>query len=465
MNSFTWRLTLWFSLLVTLTTAGLLLVGGWLLHRQLISSIETLHTIEGEELLGLLPPDNLSEREIAHLIATEADSDAALFFIQVHHQNGQVLFRSDNLAEAILPSPLAEESHWTAEVPAIGTVRISEFRRGPWHIQVATRLAPVWRVLRDYTRVSAMLVVAAAAIGIGVGYGFSRLTLRPVRAIETTARRIRGDNLGERIAVPPGNDELAALARLLNQMFDRLEAAFSEVQQFTANASHELKTPLTLIRLNADKLHSRVEQDPEATRLIDDLNEEVRRLHQIIESLLFLSKADSGLLALQRQVFSVPEWLRAFAEDAQALAEDRGSRFEIGRNDPGELSGEPHLLRHLLLNLVSNALAAAPRGGVVRLDSRREAAGWIWSVADEGPGLPPDDLERIFERFVRAPATVPDSDGARHGLGLAICRSIVRLHGGSIRAENRTDRSGLRLVIELPDGDRAHVTEQSNVRP
>src|SRR5690606_31679840 len=107
--------------------------------------------------------------------------------------------------------------------PELGAIRVSEFRRGPWHIQVGSRLTPVWRVLREYARVSGLLVAGAAAVGIGIGYGFSRLTLRPIRAIETTARRIRADNLSERIPVPAGKDELAALTRLLNQMFDRLE--------------------------------------------------------------------------------------------------------------------------------------------------------------------------------------------------------------------------------------------------
>src|SRR5690606_28361759 len=112
--------------------------------------------------------------------------------------------------------------------------------------------------------------------------------------------------------------------------------------------------------------------------------------------------------------------------DARALAEDRGSRFEMERCDEGTLEGEPHLLRHLLLNLVSNALAAAPAGSLVTLNAFRQGRDWCWVVADEGPGLAPEHLERIFGRFVRLRPS-PESVETGHGLGLAISRSIARL--------------------------------------
>src|SRR5208282_4293990 len=115
---------------------------------------------------------------------------------------------------------------------------------------------------------------------IGLGWAFARLTLRPVRAIHATASRIRADNLGERIPIPAGRDELAALVGLLNRMLDRLESSFAQVKRFTADASHELKTPLTFVRLNAEKLRSRCANDPESMAAIGDILEEVDRLRQ-----------------------------------------------------------------------------------------------------------------------------------------------------------------------------------------
>lgn len=449
MRSFTARLTVRFALLVTATTAAVLAVGGWLLDRQMVAGLELLHAVEGQELAELIGEEaNLTSQQLAERIEHDADSDAALFFIQVHNDAGTVLFRSGNLGATILPDQAGGVDHWTARLPNIGDVRISEFRLPPWHIQIGSRLEPNRRVLREYLRVSGFLVVGVALVGVALGYGFSRYTLQPVRAIEETARRISGDNLGERIPVPPGGDELASLTRLLNQTFDRLQGSFEQVKRFTADASHELKTPLALIRLNGEKLRPRLAHDPEADAALGDLMEEAARLQQIIESLLFLAKAESGAIELRRRAYDPAKLLTELAQDAEALAEDRGVGFKLNRNEAAALMGEPNLLRQLLLNLVVNALGVSARGAQVTVDSFREGDEWRWVVTDEGPGLPPEQLARIFERFVRFPQAGGESRG--HGLGLAICQGIAGLHGGVIRAENRGDRSGLRVTVTLP---------------
>lgn len=449
MTSFTTRLTLRFAALVTATTAVVLAAGGWLLDRQLVKGLELLHDVEGVELIELIGPDpTLTAAELDARIEHDADSDAALFFIQIHNEAGSVLFRSDNLGSTILPDRADGAERWTASLPNIGDVRISEFRSASWHVQIGSRLAPNGRVLREYARVSGLLVLGVALAGLGLGYGFSRFTLRPVRAIEATARRISGNNLGERVPVPPGSDELASLTRLLNQTFDRLQGSFEQVKRFTADASHELKTPLALIRLNAEKLRPRLAGDAEAEAALGDLMEEATRLQQIIDSLLFLSKAEGGALALERKAFDPAKLLAALAEDAQVLAEDRHLRFVLGRNDPAECRGEPNLLRQLLLNLIVNAMNVSERDGRITVESAVEAGVWNVVVSDEGPGLPPGQLERIFERFVRYDHAKGERPG--HGLGLAICKGIVDLHGGTIRAENRADRRGLQVLVSLP---------------
>jgi signal transduction histidine kinase len=451
LKTFTSRSTVWFSTLVTATTAVLLVVGGVLLQRQLIHSIELMHDVEGEEIAGLIGPHrNLTVEEISRRIRDDTDSDVALFQIQVHDQNGALIFRSDNLGDAVLPAPQNQNIRSRVTVDGLGSLWVSEYPAGSWRLQIASRLTPVNRVLSDYTEVSVFLLIAAAGISIVLGYGFSRFVLKPVKLIEQTARRIRSDNLSERIPVPPGNDELAALAHLLNQTFDRLQAAFAQVQRFTADASHELKTPLALMRLNAEKLRPAVAHDADGATALDDLLDEISRLHRIIEHLLFLSKAEGGSLLLQLRLFSVRPWIEDFAQDAQALAEDSGRRFIVTRNDSGELVGEPHLLRQLLLNLLSNALHVVPVGGTVSLESCYRDNHWVWCVIDEGPGLPAEKLELIFERFVRLPMKPGFDVRSGHGLGLAICRSIMVLHGGTIRAMNRPDRTGLVLVVEFP---------------
>lgn len=454
MRTFTRRLTVTFAALVTATTALVLATGGWLLDREVLRSIEALHEAEFRELRGLLAKArNVSREEISRQISEDADNDAALYFIQVHSDRGEILFRSPNLGPNVLPDLTGRELHHAVELPGVGLAHVSEFHDGALHVQVASALAPQGRVRRDYVRVALGLVVGVAIASMGLGYVFSRFTLRPVRAIEATANRIRSDNLSERIPMPGGRDELASLVRLLNQMFDRLQAAFEQARRFSADASHELKTPLALIRLNAEKLRTRLGDQPEAGEALGDILEEITRLNTIIERLLFLAKSESGTLHLTAREVSVPDFLEPFVEDAQALAEDRGARFQLGANVAATIRIDPDLLRQVLLNLITNAVSVSPRGGCVQLDSRPTRDGWQFVVTDEGPGLPPDQLARLFERFVRFPSPETDAAGERragHGLGLAICKGIVELHGGTIRAGNRPDRSGLMVTVDLP---------------
>ncbi len=457
-GSLTTRLAWQFATLLTLTTVVVLAAGGWMLWRQSVRSLELLHEVEGAELTELLGKDSrLSGADIHRLIHNDAGSDASLYFIQVHHTDGTVLYRSANMADAILPMSLADErDHRTTTLPGVGDVRVSEFHQGPWHLQIASPLSQISRLLRDYAEVSGSLVFGVALAGVVLGYAFGRVTLRPVREIESTARRIDAHNLRERIRVSPARDELSGLATLLNQMFDRLEGSFEQVKRFTADASHELKTPLALIRLNAERLRARVTNDQEAAAGLDDLMEEIARMNRIIESLLFIAKAESGVLSLTLSEHEVPALLGPFAEDARVLAEDRGVRFEFVRDDAGLMRVEPALLRQLLLNLVGNAVGVSAPGSRVTLESMRVAAGWRLVVADEGPGLPPEHVEKIFERFVRYEHA--GASGGGNGLGLAICRSIAELHGGRIRAENREDvRRGLRVIVDLPKRPQAEA--------
>lgn len=451
MKSFTFRLTLRFVLLATGTTAAVLLLGGFLLQHENERGLELLHEIEARELRQLIGDDgSLRAPAVAAKIKRDSDSDAALFIIQVADAAGEVLFRSENLGQTVLPAAGASP-HRTVDLPSLGRAHLSEYELRPWRIQVGSPLAPSDRLLRDYLRISVPLVVGVALLSVAMGYAFSRATLRPIRSIEDTANRIRADNLSERIAVPPGDDELAALARLLNQMFDRLQGSFEQVRRFTGDASHELKTPLALIRLNAEKLRSRLAADPEGSAAVSDILEEIAQLHQVIDRLLFLAKSDSGALVAALRAVPTDTFIAAFSEDAQALAEDRGVRFALARNDPGEVRAEPDLLRQLLLNLVANAVMVSKPGSCVTLESIRTPAGRTFTVVDEGPGLPDAHLARVFERFVRfGNAEAEGTNRGGHGLGLAICKSIVQLHHGSIQAENRSERPGLRVTVNLP---------------
>jgi signal transduction histidine kinase len=453
-GSFTWKLTLRLAALVIATSAIVLAAGGVLLSRQWLRNIDALHDTEFQELDEVVAQVSpLTPQALERRIRGEADYDLGLYYIQIRSRTGEELYRSPNLAALSLPDPAHLPPRSTVELPELGEVRLACRSGRAWWIQVASPLQPSRHILSEYIRIGAALLFTVALASVAVGWAFARFTLRPVGAIRETALRIGGDNLGARIPVPAGRDELSALAGLLNQMFDRLESAFTQARRFTADASHELKTPLTLIRLNAENLRPRLAADPEASAQLADLLDSVVRLQRIVESLLFLAKADAGTFALRIQATNTAAVIDELAEDAAALCEDRGLRFLVRYGPATEVRCEPVLVRQLLLNLVSNSVRVSPTGGTVVLDSSVEDGLWTLRVTDDGPGLPPAQLERIFERFVRyeRPEASAQSDpNTGHGLGLAICRSIAELHGGTIRAENCTDRAGLRVVASWP---------------
>jgi two-component system heavy metal sensor histidine kinase CusS len=231
-------------------------------------------------------------------------------------------------------------------------------------------------------------------------------------------------------------------------MFDRLEGSFDQIRRFTAEASHELKTPLSLVRLHAERVLMNATLNAEQKESLHVQLEELSRVNQIIDELLFISRADAQAIAIDARPQGPTGFLHTFAQDAAALAEYHGDRFVYAHEGEGEVSFEEKRMRQVLLNLLANAINVSPRGGAVSLHSTLGEGTWRIVVADEGPGLSEDQRRHMFERFVRFDTPGPLDRGS--GLGLAICRSIVQLHKGRIFALAGENGHGLRMVIEIP---------------
>jgi two-component system heavy metal sensor histidine kinase CusS len=325
---------------------------------------------------------------------------------------------------------------------------VAEFVLPSLDITIATPLSPVRKVMEGYVEVCAWLLAAMLGASVLIGFGLSRLALRPMRLMRETANRIRSDNLSERIPVMQVQDEVSDLARLLNQMFDRLESAFTQVRNFTAEASHELKTPLSLVRLQAEKLLVGGTLSAQNEEAVQMQLEELARTNQIIDEMLFLSRAEARAITLQCKHNDPERFLKGFSLDARVLAEHGGHNFLAVHDGAGLVSFDENRIRQVLLNLLANALAVSPPGGVVTVRSRLGDSEWQVTVEDQGPGLPPDQHQRIFNRFVRV--NPRDTEGSGSGLGLAICRSIIMLHHGHIAAESGASGRGLRVTFAIP---------------
>jgi len=449
MRSIGARLALWYAAASTATLACLFIVGYWLLRGYLIHGLDLLNQSEFEQIKARLGADyrTLSAEVIDQRIRETTEYASVLFYIDIHGRDTGTIFYSSNLKGRSIPDVKGARTYdvdWDN-----GPLRVAEFILEPYDVIIATPETQVGTVMEGYAEVSAALLVLVLLMSTAIGLGLSGLALRPVRLIRATATRIGSENLSERIAVPAVKDEISDLARMLNEMFDRLEASFQNMRRFASDASHELKTPLSLVRLHAEKLLSTGTLNHENEENVQTLLEELTRINGTIDELLFLSRAESRSITLALAPHDPAALLANFNVDAQVLAEHHRVHFAYTHEGIGGAICEPRWLRRVLLNLLTNAINASPPGGAIKLRSHVDGSTWRVEVEDEGRGVPSADRERIFDRFVRlnSPGRA-ERDGT--GLGLAICRSIVELHRGRIYAESGSNGRGLRVVFEIP---------------
>jgi len=439
-----------YAAVVTLTVTVAVACGFWFIRQQVLTGNDFLLDAESKEILArvaqITPPVAAGKLEAALREHTEVDE--ALFYFQVHNPAGKVLFRSPNLGAGVLTDLTGGPDKRTLSLPSLGLLRIAEYHPPMVDVQIAMSLRNFQSVNDRFIYVFLLGVPLIAVLSIGFGMALRKSTLKPVRLMQATARRISANNLGERIDVPPGGDDMTALARLLNEMIERLEKSFNHAKRFTADVSHELMTPLSVIRLHTEKLLNDPDLPVKYHHSVEEQLQATLHLSQTLERLLTLAKADSSALPLKLETHSTTDFMGQFAEDAQLLAESRGLHVVLLQNDGSLATFDQGCVRQVLFNLLSNALRFSPPKGTITIFSKRIDGEWTVEVWDEGQGVPPNRLNDIFERFVQI--TPRSEPGSGAGLGLAICKSLVELHRGRISAHNRIGRSGLVVVYSMP---------------
>jgi heavy metal sensor kinase len=271
-----------------------------------------------------------------------------------------------------------------------------------------------------------------AVCGAAGGFWLSRRALRPVDAITERARTIGLNNLSERLPVPRTNDELQRLTETWNAMLDRLESAISKISQFTADASHELRTPVAIVRLAAENALRRTRPEAEYRAALERIQKESENMTHLIEDLLFLARADfdhsageTGTVDLEALIDSVCADLKPLAEAKAITLRQKTAGQQV------EVAGSLSALRRMLVILLDNAIKYTPEGGVVSISLERHSEHATVIVEDTGIGIPEEARSQVFQRFFRVdPSRSKESGG--HGLGLAIAQTIVAQHGAAI---------------------------------
>ncbi len=453
------RLTLWY--LIIFAAAQLCFgIGMWLvLRRHLYHIADDTLTAQVEDLTSFLKSQKKKNLNVIKL-REEASETYALEhsgdFLQIFDENGDWIFRAPVLEQNQFP-PLApaafkgrsfQNSQLGKEPFRFITDKIYA-NGGAYFVQTGIpidQLIATLSLFRRYLLLLAPLLFLAAATG---GHWLSRKALSPVDALTRTARSISGSNLSERLETLATGDELQRLSDTLNEMLGRIEDAFLRVAQFTADASHELRTPISLIRTEAEIALRKSRGNEEYRESLRHILLEAERTSSLVEELLSLARADSGRENLDLAPLDLRTAIAETANEWRQLVESRHLQFTQAITDCELLVlADRRAVQRLLAILLDNAVKYTPPPGIVelRLEARDDKA--VITVHDSGIGIAQADQTRIFERFYRADkARSRELGGA--GIGLAIADWIVQQHRGSITVQSSIG-NGSAFFIEFP---------------
>jgi heavy metal sensor kinase len=314
-----------------------------------------------------------------------------------------------------------------------------------------------WRLLI----ILGIAIPVALLLGSYGGLLLANQALRPVDRITRAAEQISTGDLTERVPMSAKMDEIGRLVATFNQMISRLQAAFERQKQFTSDASHEMRTPLAVMRGDIEIALRRERSADEYKRVLTSNLEEIIRLSRLVEDLLMLARADYGRVELRHEPVDLNKLCQQMVEYISPLAQQKGQDIfyyhvngkarETATVDSGEIriSGDMQRIKQLLLNLLDNAIKYTDFGGKVSLELKTEDKCAVITVADTGRGISPEDLPHIFERFFRKSKTTSDRSATGFGLGLSIVKWIVDSHNGKITAQSEVGR-GTTFTVKFP---------------
>lgn len=288
------------------------------------------------------------------------------------------------------------------------------------------------------------------------GWWLLRRSLKPLDQLTTAAERINAENLREPLPRTGNGDEVDRLSEVLNAMNQRISGTLHEIHDFMLHASHELKTPLTILHSEIETALTNASEEQRET-FVSQLDE-ILRLTRIVEGLNLVARTNSGQTQLAQDSIAFHEIVRDMAEDASALARPGQISVRTEEINPGWIIGDRHRLRQMLLNLVDNAAKYNEVGGSIRISSRSIDGKVVFEIANTGNGISSGDLQNVFKKFYRGPRS---SDRAGLGLGLTIAQAIVKAHRGEIAVDN--SKSGWTIVRvtlpQVPDRNAPSVAE------
>jgi heavy metal sensor kinase len=437
------RLTLWYFAIFALTFAAYAI-------GILVAMRATVHATIDEELrIRLQGVQRFMERhdptasleDMQYEFREHSGMRPGGDLLQVSDAEGRWLFQSPSIREYQIELPPVEvvaPRFETLDIKGHQLRVLSARFTVSGHSYIAQLGAPVaeaYSILQRFQWLLFLSIPLVLAVASAGGYWMSRRALAPVDEITRAARLVSEHNLSSRLAIPSAPDELQRLTLTVNEMLGRLEAAFKRITQFTADASHELRTPVALVRTAAQLALRRERGDPEYREALGQVLDEATRMTGLIESLMTLARVDSGAETLNFETLDITMLVGEACRRSDPLAEAK--RIQLDRTLPAPVfvHADANALQRLFLILIDNAVKYTATGGRIRVEIESKGDHVIVSVRDTGIGIPAEDRALIFDRFYRADkARSREAGGA--GLGLSIAKWIADAHYGSISVES-----------------------------
>lgn len=463
MRSFRFELALRYAA-TTATGISLLAALGYMtlrdsLDRQIDASLLSVASIQASSVT-----DDPSGEMHFHEWDLTPDEAASLGdlnrYAQIWNEAGESLVRSQYLTHdlpldtAALRTSAEGEFAWAEAVFGDGQIRSIYYplgRMGPSHtrhvIQVAAPLTARNATLRSALLFLAGLVLVVSASSMAGSWWLADRAIQAVRDITEQAENIGASTLGQRISSHAETQEFSRLVQVLNTMLARIDGAFEAQRRFTADASHELRSPLTALRGELELARRRERTPDEYRRVIDSALEETVRLGNLTEDLLTLARSDAGVMQPYLQYTALCERVRETIRRLEPRANEKSQQLQF--TTAGDCTGlaDPELMERMAWNLIENAIKFTSPGGSIHVTVFADDRDVVLEVADTGPGIRDDALPTLFERFSQGDASHTSVEGT--GLGLSIVRAIAEAHGGRVSAENRPSGGAL-FRVRLP---------------
>jgi heavy metal sensor kinase len=452
------RLTLWY-VLIFATAQVVFGTVMWLSLRHHLYDIadDALHD-EMEDLGTFLQAQkkDASVEKLQEEVAEEYHDEHAGEFLELYDGGQNLLFRSDklNTAGSSVSWPEVTESELIFDRKLDGKPMrfLAKPIRVHDHVFLARMGIPTQEIhetLEAFRRYLLMLVPLLLLAAAGGGYWLSRRALAPVDQLTRAARQITGSSLSSRLEHSHTGDELQRLADTLNEMLDRIEVAFRRITEFTADASHELRTPVSLIRTEAELALRRSRNSEEYRIALEHILSESERTTRLLEQLLALARTDAGREFLEVRELGLENLVEQSAQAWSGVANARELRFVHDlASVPVAVRGDEAALRRVIDILMDNAVKYSRERGVIRLGLHAESDTAVVTVQDDGIGIPVDEQGKIFERFYRVDKARSRQMGGA-GLGLSIAQWIVEKHGGTIAVRSEAG-SGSTFEVRIP---------------